>query len=283
MLNLYRAQRAAALSAMIFALGLPACLGNTHASELTAAPFETHGLAVASVDPFETPRAVPEHQLPEPFGLQASALVRGSLQHKWISAKKRLFRERKILTQCRAAAAGCPPAASKFLGIVDRALARDGWARIAEINRAINLDIRPVDDMTQYGVVDLWATPLMAFASNAGDCEDYAIAKFVALHEIGISADDLRLLIVHDRATNEDHAVAAVRYDGRWLILDNRSLDIRQDVDIAEFDPLFVIDGEGVKRMTASPSKPENTGGNISPAGIEPLSSSAWTSAPLLL
>jgi hypothetical protein len=33
------------------------------------------------------------------------------------------------------------------------------------------------------------------------------------------------------RGTNEDHAVASVRYEGRWLILDNRNLDIRQDVD----------------------------------------------------
>ena len=281
MSNLYRARRTVALSAMIFALGFPACLGNAHASELTAAPFDTYSFAVA--DPFEMPRAVPEHQLLEPFGLQASALVKGSLQHKWSSAKKRLSREREILIRCQSSAAECPPAAAKFLSIVDEALTREGWARIAEINRSINLDIKPVDDMTQYGVVDFWATPLMAFASNAGDCEDYAIAKYVALQEIGISADDLRLLIVHDRATNEDHAVAAVRYDGRWLILDNRTLDMRQDVDIAEFDPLFVIDGDGVKRMTAWRSKPENSGRNISPAEIEPLLSSGWSSMPLAL
>ena len=55
----------------------------------------------------------------------------------------------------------------------------------------------------------------MAFASNAGDCEDYAIAKYVALQEIGIAAADLRLVVVHDEATKQDHAVAAVRYDGR--------------------------------------------------------------------
>jgi hypothetical protein len=51
--------------------------------------------------------------------------------------------------------------------------------------------------------------------------------------------EDLRLLIVHLRGTNEDHAVTAVRYGGRWLILDNRTLDIRQDVNAAEFDPLL--------------------------------------------
>jgi Bacterial transglutaminase-like cysteine proteinase BTLCP len=134
------------------------------------------------------------------------------------------------------------------------------------VQYAISLSIRPVDDLTQYGVVDLWATPLMAFKSNAGDCEDYAIAKYVALHEIGFTDDDLRLLIVHLRATNEDHAVTAVRYEVEWLILDNRTLDIRQDANAAEFDPLFVVDGEGVKRMTKLASKPQDPRTKISPA-----------------
>jgi hypothetical protein len=78
--------------------------------------------------------------------------------------------------------------------------------------------------------------------------------------------EDLRLLIVHLRGTNEDHAVTAVRYGGRWLILDNRTLDIRQDVNAAEFDPLFVVDGEGVKRMTKLASKPRDPWTKASPA-----------------
>jgi hypothetical protein len=95
----------------------------------------------------------------------------------------------------------------------------------------------------------------MTFASHAGDCEDYAIAKFVALREIGFAEDDLRLVIVHDRGNNEDHAVAAVRYEGRWLILDNRTLAMRQDDSIAAFDPLFMIDRDGVKQAGAPARK----------------------------
>ena len=158
---------------------------------------------------------------------------------------------------------------AEFLAILDRALAQQGWVRIAEINRAINLDIRPMDDMAQYGVVDLWATPLMTFSSNAGDCEDYAIAKYVALREIGIAEDDLRLVVAHDRGSNEDHAVAAVRYEGRWLILDNRTLEMRQDVDIAALEPLFVIDRDGVKRMTAAAPKPANLMVSASRAAVD--------------
>jgi predicted transglutaminase-like cysteine proteinase len=209
--------------------------------------------------------------------------VNGGLQRKWDGVKKKLPREHAILMRCQAHHAACTPAAKRFLAVLDKARTQEGWARIAEINRAINLNIRPVDDLTQYGVVDLWATPLMAFKSNAGDCEDYAIAKYVALHEIGFADDDLRLLIVHLRATNEDHAVTAVRYEGEWLILDNRTLAIRQDANATEFDPLFVVDGEGVKRITKLASKPEDPWTKASPVTVSLQFSSGWPGTPLLL
>jgi hypothetical protein len=123
----------------------------------------------------------------------------------------------------------------------------------------------------------------MTFSSNAGDCEDYAIAKYVALQEIGIAEDDLRLVVIHDRDSNFDHAVAAVRYDGSWLILDNRTLDMRHDAELTEFEPLFAIDREGVKRMTSVPPKPANLMVSATPAAIDLPFSSAWQTTPLLL
>lgn len=284
MSKLHRTPRTAALSAIVFGLGLLSGAGSPQAAELGAPtddPYRMQGFVLASVVPFEV---VPSgDQSSAPFGAVSSAPLKGGMQNKWSLVKKELPRQRRTLMRCRAGATGCPLAAKRFLAILDRALAREGWARIAEINRAINLNIRPVDDMTQYGVVDLWATPLMTFASNAGDCEDYAIAKYVALQEVGIADDDLRLVVVHDRGSNEDHAVAAVRYDGRWLILDNRTLEMRQDVDIAEFEPLFVIDREGVKRMAAPAPKPANLMVGASPAAVDLQFSSGWQTTPLLL
>jgi predicted transglutaminase-like cysteine proteinase len=199
----------------------------------------------------------PPIQRSEPFGLRVSALVAGGIQNKWRGVAMRLPGEHALLLRCRVEAEACSPAAKRFLDVLDRAQSREGWARIAEVNRTINLDVRPVDDMTQYGVEDLWATPLMTFKSSAGDCEDYAIAKYVALHELGINFSDLRLVIVHDDTTRQDHAVTAVRYDGRWNILDNRTLEIRTDTDIANFQPLFLINSDGAKHVIAwSPQPP---------------------------
>src|SRR5450631_115700 len=260
MSNSHRARRATSLFAVGLSVGLLASFGNTQADEASAAlPNEALEYKIAStaplefktasVAPFEELRDEPVSRLPEPFGLVTSALVSGDLQNKWSAVAKELPHEREILTRCRTDADSCPRAAKKFLSIVNKAMKRDGLARIGELNRAINLSIKWVDDMTQYGVPDLWTTPLKTFDSEAGNCKHYATAKYVALQEMGFATDDLRLIVVRDRPTSELHAVTAVRYEGRWLILDNRTFFMVQDVDIATYDPLFVIDKEGVKRM----------------------------------
>ena len=82
----------------------------------------------------------------------------------------------------------------------------------------------------------------------AGDCEDYAIAKFVALRLAGIAPDDLRIVIMHDTIHGEHHAVAAARLDGRWLMLDNRRMAMVEDSDVRNYRPTFVIDQHGVMR-----------------------------------
>lgn len=196
-----------------------------------------------------------ERRAAEPFGLETSPVIGGGLLDKWNGVRRKLPRERRILARCRQGAA-CPPAARRFLAVIESARAQEGLERIAEVNRSVNLAIRPVDDMTQYGVPDLWASPLMTFQSNAGDCEDYAIAKYVALQELGFSEQDLRLVVVDLRATGEDHAVTAVRHDGRWLILDNLTPQMLEDVDVAELDPLFVLDRDGARRLMTAPTRP---------------------------
>jgi predicted transglutaminase-like cysteine proteinase len=187
----------------------------------------------------------------QPFDLVTAPVWTGGVVRKWQTTVDALRFEQGILADCRKAADDCAPSAKRFLAIVDDGKSREGRARIELINSAINKAIKPETDTEQYGVADLWATPLMTFASGAGDCEDYAIAKYTALLEIGFAKQDLRVVIVHDMKVGEDHAVASVRFNGRWLILDNRTSIIKQDADARSFNPLFVLDGSGVKRATA--------------------------------
>lgn len=241
---------AAALFAIVLSLGLPACPLVAQAAESPTATRSVKDFAITSDELSNLPDQEMQPRLTEPFGRRASEPARGGLQKLWRSASKKLPGERRILALCRINAEKCPAAATRFLALINRAAEEDGWTRIAEINRAINLDIRPVSDITQYGSTELWPTPLMAFASNAGDCKDYAIAKYVALRELGFAEEDLRLVIVHIRGGDEYHAVAAVRFDNRWLVLDNRTSELKYDIDVADYDPKFVIDGDDVKGMT---------------------------------
>jgi hypothetical protein len=118
----------------------------------------------------------------EPFGLFTSVLSAGGLRDKWLGVQHRLDDEMVQLALCEGDRENCvSPAALQFLAIVDTAKTREGRARLGEINRAINLAIRPMSDLAQYGQIDVWTSPLATLAKGAGDCEDYAIAKYVAL------------------------------------------------------------------------------------------------------
>jgi predicted transglutaminase-like cysteine proteinase len=190
----------------------------------------------------------------EPFGLFATRLSSGGLRHKWQSVLGSLDDEMVQLALCEGDRERCvSPAALQLLSLVDTAKAREGRARFGEINRAINLAIKPMSDLAQYGEIDVWSSPLATLTRGAGDCEDYAIAKFVALRLAGIPADDLRIIIMHDTVLGEDHAVAAARLDGRWLTLDNRRMAMVEDAQVRNYRPIFVIDLDGVQRYEQAP------------------------------
>jgi predicted transglutaminase-like cysteine proteinase len=173
----------------------------------------------------------------------------GDVLTKWNRVKADMHAESEIFARCRANMNSCPVAAKNFLAIVDQGRALTGRARIGVINRAINMAIEPMSDMAQWGVPDKWSAPLETFTTHKGDCEDYAIAKYVALIEAGIAADDVKLMIVHNTAAHEDHAVTAARLDGAWIILDNRWLRLVEDTAMPEAVPLYALGSEGVQRF----------------------------------
>ena len=197
----------------------------------------------------------------EPFGLPAAPIYYGGLRNKWLGVAHKLEDERVQLALCDGDREHCASdAALKFLSIVDTGRQREGRARLGEINRAINLSIRAVDDIVQYGQIDVWSSPLATFYRGAGDCEDYAIAKYVALRMAGLAAEDLRIVVMVDTIRREGHAVTAARLDGHWLILDNRRLMMVEDIALRNYRPLFVIDDNGVMRFSDTPvlaSSPE--------------------------
>jgi predicted transglutaminase-like cysteine proteinase len=201
------------------------------------------------------PRAeMPRNELPHidaAFRFYILPVDSGDVLAKWSGVKADMRAESEIFARCRANMDSCPAAAKRFLGIVDQGRALTGRARIGVINRAVNMAIEPVSDMVQWGVPDRWSAPLETFTTGKGDCEDYAIAKYVALIEAGIAAENVKLMIVRNTAANEDHAVTAVRLDGTWIILDNRWLRLVEDKAMAQAVPLFALGNDDVRQFLA--------------------------------
>jgi predicted transglutaminase-like cysteine proteinase len=219
----------------------------------------------------------PDHAMPppapaEPFGLRVESVTTGGVLNKWNGVVADIRAEGEILANCRIDAQHCPPPARKFLNVIAEGRAHVGRARIGVINRAINLAIRPMSDLAQWGVLDRWSAPLATLTTGRGDCEDYAIAKYVALREAGVAESELRLIIVRDLGNGEDHAVVTAHVDDKWIVLDNRRLTMIEDVAMSRVLPLFAFDQQGVKRFTPDVAEARRT---PAPAETSPLAPSA--------
>jgi predicted transglutaminase-like cysteine proteinase len=187
----------------------------------------------------------------EPFGLFAFRAPEGLLWSKWRGVEAKTLTDREAIAACRADETRCDAATRKFVGLSGLAAAATGRARIEIVNRTVNRAVRYISDMQQHGAADLWSAPMHTLSAGLGDCEDYALAKMALLQDTGFSSHDLRILLVRDTAVGQDHAVLAVRLDGRWLVLDNRRSDLIETADLPNFMPLFAIDAQGVSLYAA--------------------------------
>ena len=139
-----------------------------------------------------------------------------------------------------------------MLDIVAEGAGRSGLARVGLINRAVDLAITPTSDEAQWGVADHWSPPFETLQTHRGDCEDYAIVKYVALLQAGLSHNDVKIIILRNPLPKEDHAAVAARVDGQWLILDNRRLALVRDTEMVGSMPKFVLDEDGTRRFVPS-------------------------------
>lgn len=97
-----------------------------------------------------------------------------------------------------------------------------------------------IQDIVNWGVEDYWAT-LFEFFTRNGDCEDYAIAKYLSLKKLGFDEDDLRIVILQDHNLGVIHAVLAVYEGGHRYILDNQIKTVLKDTRIHHYQPIYSI------------------------------------------
>jgi len=108
-------------------------------------------------------------------------------------------------------------------------------------------------DIDHWGKEDYWATPLQTLASNGGDCEDFSIAKYFTLREMGIPAERLRLTYVKALELNQAHMVLTyfASPDADPLVLDNLNGDILPASSRQDLLPVYSFNGNGLWLATA--------------------------------
>lgn len=183
----------------------------------------------------------------EPFGLQSLPTRSSSMAVTWQALQAEMAAERPLILSCRAERETCrSDAALLYLAIVDAGMEQTGLARIGYINRAANFAI----GAGQNNADNRWTAPLAALAAGTGDCKQYSVLKYSALRDAGYAAADVRIIVLASRFTREAHAIAAVRYQGRWLMLDNRSLALVEGEEILKrYVPLYMLDDNGAREF----------------------------------
>ncbi len=101
-------------------------------------------------------------------------------------------------------------------------------------------------DSKHWGVDDYWATPVETLGSFGADCEDYAIAKFLSLRDIGIPVDRLRITYVRALNIGESHMVLAYypTPDAEPLILDNLVPEVKPASQRPDLEPVYSFNDE---------------------------------------
>ena len=141
------------------------------------------------------------------------------------------------------------------------------WAKLLDDNRQQGTDLKLIkvneffnrrlsfaDDQTVWGKSDFWATPFESMTKGKGDCEDFVIAKYFSLLDMGVPDAQLRLIYVRARlggpssAVQQAHMVLAyyATPDADPMILDNLITEIRPAARRADLAPVFSFNRQGV-------------------------------------
>lgn len=164
---------------------------------------------------------------------------------KWRNATARDF---TALFTDRCAESGlpaCDTPLARALRAAGRAAGdQAGPVALATVNAAVNRALRYSPDRVVWGRGDYWATPTETARKGAGDCEDFAIAKYWLLRSLGYGSGQLQLVVLEDTRKGVYHAVLAVHLEGTRYILDNLSDRVATDAAYPSYMPIMSFVGE---------------------------------------
>lgn len=169
----------------------------------------------------------------KPFKKWLSALSRYS---KEVKGKKKLTCTSKRLNICDFGDW------KKFLISIKK---YDKFTQLRAVNARMN-KAKYTSDKANWGKKDYWSTP-GEFMSRFGDCEDYAIVKYLSLRLLGFKDKELRVVAVKDLNLKVGHAIlVAILKDPKTkkkkvYVLDNQIKKVVEAKTIRHYEPVFSI------------------------------------------
>ena len=143
--------------------------------------------------------------------------------------------------------------AKALQNVMNGAADLDDAGKLDALNQFFNRRILSREDIDIWGQVDYWASPLEMMEKGAGDCEDFAIAKYFSLAALGMPVQKLRLVYVRAQiggagGTVQAHMVLAYypAPNAEPLILDNLISDVRPASRRPDLSPVFSFNSEGL-------------------------------------
>ncbi|MCS2609027.1 transglutaminase-like cysteine peptidase [Halomonas dongshanensis] len=140
----------------------------------------------------------------------------------------------------------------EWFALLERLRGEEISVQLREVNDFFNRRVRWVDDINNWGSEDHWATPLETMGQGQGDCEDYSIAKYVTLKQLGVPGERLRMIYVRARIgrsqITQAHMVLGYYStpDAEPLVLDNILPSITPASQRSDLDPLFSFNSDGL-------------------------------------
>ncbi|MBB1343816.1 MULTISPECIES: transglutaminase-like cysteine peptidase [Pseudoalteromonas] len=126
--------------------------------------------------------------------------------------------------------------------------------KILIVNDFFARNLRYRTDIELWQQNDYWATPLETLGKGLGDCEDYAIAKYISLRVLGIEDDKLRLIYVKaqiggpNSKQTQAHMVLGyfVTPNAQPLILDSLITKVLPAAKRTDLSPVFSFNSQGL-------------------------------------
>ena len=193
---------------------------------------------LASLPPAEKGPDLPAH-------VEQEIRVEGVTQfHKWTDMVARWNTEVVSANACAEAKGEtdqCVP--DEWARLTTRLKGLDHRAMLDDVNRTLNAH-RYVTSLDNWGTPDHWETPF-EFMRRDGQCQDYAIAKFMVLRAMGFTNDELRVLVVRDVDRNLDHAVLVAYIDNQAGLLDSLNDNVVPLATASAYRAYYAINESG--------------------------------------